>query len=235
MLYLIGLGLDLKDISIKVLEAIKKSDKVYLEAYTTTFPYKIADLEKLIGKKVIVSGRKQFEDDMQTLIDGAKHQTITILIYGDPLAATTHITIWREAEKAKVKVEIIHNNSIFNVISDTGLQLYKFGKTTSLPRWQSNYKPTSFFDIIKENLSIKAHTLILVDPGLSLKEALEEIKESDKEGILKNKMIILASCLGTSKQSIIKGDLKSLTSKASKKIDEPFSIIVPGELHFSEE
>jgi diphthine synthase len=231
MLYLIGLGLDLKDLSIRALEAIKKSDKVYLETYTTTFPYKIEDLEKLLCKKIILSKRETFENNLNALIDGAKHQTVSVLIYGDPLAATTHITILKEAEKAKVKIEIIHNNSIFNVISDTGLQLYKFGKTTSLPRWQQNYQPTSFFQIVKENLSIKAHTLILVDPGLNLKDALKELEESDTNHLLMDKEIIIASELGTSKQKIIKGKIKQLSSK---KIDEPFSIIIPGELHFSE-
>jgi diphthine synthase len=231
MLYLIGLGLDLKDISIKALEAIKKSKAVYLETYTTTFPYEIVDLEKLIGKKVIISKREVFENNLSRLISQAKYEDVSLLIYGDPLAATTHIILLKEAEKSKINVQVIHNNSIFNVISDTGLQLYKFGKTASLPRWQPNYKPTSFFQIVKENLSIKAHTLILVDPGLSLKEALEEIKESDKEGLLKNKEIVIVSQLGTSKQSILRGDIKQLTSK---KVQEPFSIIVPGELHFSE-
>ncbi len=231
MLYLIGLGLDLKDISLKALEAIKKSSQVYLETYTTTFPYKIENLEKVIGKKVISSARKQFEDDVLTLIDGAKHQNISILIYGDPLAATTHITILREAEKRKIKTEIIHNISIFNVISETGLQLYKFGKTTSLPKWQENYKPTSFLDIIKENLSIKAHSLVLVDPGLSLKQSLEQLEQSDTDHILNNKELIIASCLGTAKQKIIKGNIKDLIKK---KIDEPFSIIIPSNLNFSE-
>ena len=232
MLYLIGLGLDLKDISLKALEAIKKCNSIYLETYTTTFPYKIEDLERVIGKKIISSARKQFEDDVDMLINQAKREDVAILIYGDPLAATTHITIIREAEKAKVQLEIIHNNSIFNVISETGLQLYKFGKTTSLPKWQENYKPTSFFEIIKENLSIKAHTLILVDPGLSLKDALKQIEESDEEHLLKDKEIIIASRLGTTEAKIIRGKIKQL---ASKKIDEPFSVIVPGELHFSEE
>ncbi len=232
MLYLIGLGLDLKDISIRALEIIKKSEKIYLESYTTTFPYNIQELEKLIGKKVIISKREIFENKLNELINQAKRKDIAVLIYGDPLAATTHITIIREAEKAKVQLEIIHNNSIFNVISETGLQLYKFGKTTSLPKWQENYKPTSFFEIIKENLSIKAHTLILVDPGLSLKDALKQIEESDEEHLLKDKEIIIASRLGTTEAKIIRGKIKQL---ASKKIDEPFSVIVPGELHFSEE
>ena len=232
MIYLIGLGLDLRDISLKALEAIKSSNEIYLETYTTTFPYKIEELEKIINKKVIPSPRKQFEDDVSFLINQAKKQNISVLVYGDPLAATTHITILREAEKAKVKTEIIHNISIFNALSETGLQLYKFGKTTSLPKWLPNYKPTSFMNIVKENLSIKAHSLILVDPGLSLKQALEQIEESDVVKLLKNRKIILAEQLGTSKQKIERGEMNKLKSK---KVQEPFSIIVPSDLNFSEE
>ncbi len=231
MLYLIGLGLDLNDISLKALEAIKKSEKIYLETYTTTFPYKIQELEKAIGKKVIPSNRETFENNVAALIAQAKREDITILVYGDPLAATTHITILREAETTKVKTQVIHNISIFNVVSETGLQLYKFGKTTSLPRWQENYKPISFLEIIKENLSIKAHSLILVDPGFNLKQAINQLIESDKDKLLADKTIIIASCLGTPKQKIEKGKIQQLTSK---KIQEPFCIIVPSELNFSE-
>lgn len=232
MLYLIGLGLDLKDLSLKAIKAIKSSNKIYLETYTTTFPYKIEDLEKLINRKIILSGRKQFEDDVLVFIDQAKRENIAVLVYGDPLAATTHITILRECKKKKIKTEIIHNISIFNAVSETGLQLYKFGKTASLPKWLPNYEPTSFIDIIRENLSVKAHTLVLVDPGLSLKDALNEIEKSDKSQLLANKEIIIASGLGTSRQKIERGKIKQISSK---KVQEPFSIIVPGELNFSEE
>lgn len=232
MLYLIGLGLDLKDISLKALEAIKSSTKIYLETYTTTFPYKIEDLEKLLGKKVILADRQKIENDLNTLLTDATQKDVSILIYGDPLAATTHITILREAENNKIKTEIIHNISVFNVVSETGLQLYKFGKTTSLPRWLPNYKPTSFMNIVKENLSIKAHSLILVDPGLSLKDALKQIEESDNENLLKEKELILFAQGGLKSQQILKGKPKQLISK---KVQEPFSIIVPGELNFSEE
>ena len=40
MLYLIGLGLNEKGISLEGLEVIKKCRKVYLEEYTVNFPYK---------------------------------------------------------------------------------------------------------------------------------------------------------------------------------------------------
>ena len=38
MLYLIGLGLNEKSISLEGLEAVKKCKKVYLEGYTVDFP-----------------------------------------------------------------------------------------------------------------------------------------------------------------------------------------------------
>ena len=47
MLYFIGLGLgDAKDISVKGLEAIKKSKRIYLEAYTSLLT---------VGKEILVS------------------------------------------------------------------------------------------------------------------------------------------------------------------------------------
>lgn len=46
VLYLIGLGLaDEKDITVKGLEAVKKSTRVYLEAYTSIL---MVDKEKLV-------------------------------------------------------------------------------------------------------------------------------------------------------------------------------------------
>ncbi|MEM1535676.1 MAG: SAM-dependent methyltransferase, partial [Candidatus Pacearchaeota archaeon] len=136
-----------------------------------------------------------------------------------------------DAKKKRIKAEVIHNVSILNAISNCGLSLYKFGKTTSLPRWQENYKPTSFYDVIKENLSINAHTLLLVDPGLSLKEAIEQLNKADKDNLLKNKNIIVASRVGTSKEKILVGKISKLLRK---KVEEPFCLIVPATLNFFE-
>ncbi len=45
-LYLIGLGLaDHKDISIKGLEIVKKSKKIYLESYTSVLGVNVEELE----------------------------------------------------------------------------------------------------------------------------------------------------------------------------------------------
>jgi len=231
MLYLIGLGLNKDDISVRALEIISKCKKIYLETYTTKLPYTVKELEKIIKKKVIEADRELVENKSKELISEAKTSNVALLIYGDPLAATTHLALINDARKMKIKIEIIHNASIFNAIADIGLQLYKFGKTTSLPRWQPNFKPTSFYSIIKENLSIGAHTLILVDIGLSVKEALAQLVEVDADDIFKDRIVVIASQLSTKDQKIIKGKLSELKNKIVK---EPFSIIIPSQLHFTE-
>jgi len=232
MLYLIGLGLEKEDISLKALAAIKKCKKVYLETYTTKLPYSKAELEKVIKKKTAEADREIVENKMQAILDEAKKQDIALLVYGDPLSATTHVTFLLEAKKQAVKTQVIHAPSIMTAISETGMQLYKFGKTASLPRWQENFKPTSFFNIIKENLGMNAHTLLLVDIGLNAQDALEELKEASDSSLSGN-LIVIASRLGTSKQKIISGKLRDLLNKKLK-IEEPFCIIIPSSLHFTE-
>src|SRR3989344_8556739 len=123
MLYLIGIGLELKDISLKALEAIKKCKKVYLDNYTSVGA-SVKELEKLIEKSIIIGERSLIEDNIESILKEAKNDDIAILVYGDPLIATTHINYVIEAKKQDINVKIIHNISIANAITETGLMLY---------------------------------------------------------------------------------------------------------------
>lgn len=233
MLYLIGLGLDVDDVSIKALKIIKKCRQVYLESYTIEFPYKKEELERVINKKVILVDRDTIENKPEIIIKQAKKQDIAILVYGDPLTATTHADFLLRARKAKVKTKILHNSSIITAISETGLQLYKFGKTASIPKWQDNFKPESFYDILKENQAIKAHTLFLLDIGLEVNKSLEYLKEIAKrrQEDIQQFTIIICSRLGREKKTIIKGKIDDL---AKKRFQKPACIIIPSALHFME-
>jgi len=233
MLYIIGLGLDKGDITLNGINCIKKCSKVYLERYTSILPCPVPELEKIIGKKVVPADRNLVEEK-NTIVEEAKKQDIALLVMGDPLSATTHLEIIMRAEKMKVKTKIIHSVSVLNAVSETGLQLYKFGKTSSIPKWQPSFKPESFYDIIEENLSINAHTLLLIDIGLSVKDALSCLKgisEKRKNNITDNNLII-CSCLGTSKQKIVYGKIDKMMKE---KFELPACIIVPAKMHFMEE
>ncbi|MBI2046727.1 diphthine synthase [Candidatus Pacearchaeota archaeon] len=176
MFYLIGLGLNVKGISIEGLEAVKKCQKVYLESYTVDFPYSVEDLEKELKAGVIKLSREQVESER--FLNDAKQEDIAMLVYGSPLAATTHISLLLKCKKENISYKIIHSASVVDAIAETGLQLYKFGRTASMPKWQRNYKPESFVSIIKENIKIKAHTLLLVDIGMPFSESLKQLIEA---------------------------------------------------------
>jgi len=231
MLYLIGLGLNKKDISMKALETVKKCSKVYLESYTNIMPYSAGELEKVIGKKIISAERK-FVEEKDELIEEAKKQKIALLVSGDPLSATTHIDLLLRAKKAGVKTAVIHAPSVLTAIAETGLQLYKFGKTGSIAKWKPSFKPESFYDILIQNRSIDAHTLLLLDIGLSVREALSYIDSiaRTKDIDMLNKELIVCENLGE-KQKFTVGTLYKLQGK---KFSLPTCIIVPGKLHFVE-
>ena len=204
---------------------LEKCHKVYLEGYTVDFPYDIKELK--LGKKIKVLERKDVESNM--LIKEAKGRNVALLVYGSPLFATTHMSIILDAKDQKINVEVIYSASIFDAVAETGLQLYKFGKTASMPK-----EDADFLKYIKENLSIKAHSLILVDIGMDFKKAIEKLEKAvEKQKIEVNKMVV-CSKLGTEEPIIFYGTLSELKDKELA-IQAPFCFIIPSELHFLEE
>ncbi len=244
MLYLIGIGLhDEKDITVKGLEAVKKSDEVYLEIYTSTLQVPVEKLEEFYGKKIIRATRTLIEQDSNRLLEKAKNQNIALLVIGDPFSATTHIDLILRAKEKKVDVEVIHNASVLNAISITGLQLYKFGKTTSIPFEEGNYQPETPYDVLKDNLGLGYHTLLLLDlkpqeeKYMTISEALRyllkiELKRNEKI-FTENSNVIGIARLGSKKPLIAYGKAREII-----RINfgaPPYCIIVPGKLHFMEE
>ena len=230
MLYLISLGLsDEKDMSLKALEATKKCNKIYLEPYTNKMETSVKKLEKLIGKKVIEVQRSALEEDSDEILKEAKTKDIGVLVAGDALSATTHISLILDSKKQKIPYRIIHGSSIFTAIGETGLQIYKFGKTTTL----TNHVQKSTIETIKNNQKLGLHTLVLLDIKreknyfMDALEALEILKPKGK--------VIVACQLGTEKQIIVYGKIEELSKLKNLKRKTPAVLIAPGELHFLEE
>ncbi len=225
---LIGLGLNANSISAEALEALKTCDEIYLENYTVDFPYEIKELEQKLHEKIIPLNREQTENE--SILKNAKEKNVALLVYGDALSATTHIQLILACKKNKIPCQVFQNASILIAIAKTGLSPYKFGKTTSMPNWKEHHnKPTSFTDIIKENQSIDAHTLILTDIGLTSKESLNQLEETIR---LKEKIIILSNA-GTPNEKIFYDTSENLKKE---NIKMPFCIIVPSKInHFEEE
>ena len=231
MLYLIGLGLNADGISKYGMEIAKRCKKIYLENYTVDFPYSIGELSEKINKKIIPADREKVEG--LEIVDEAKKMDVALLIYGSPLTATTHISLIQEAKRMGIKCKVIYNASILDAVAETGLQLYKFGKVASMPKWKPSYEPDSFMEIIQENMSIKAHSLILCDIDLDFQGALKQFEISAKKYEVPLKKLIVCQSLGTKHQKIFYKNLEDL--KEFTGVRKPFSIIFPSKLHFLEE
>jgi len=233
MLYLIGMGMHSKDMSLKALDICKKSSRVFAELYTSPWQGNLRNVEKLIKKKVKIVGRKELEDCMQDFLEMAKNEDIVILIPGDPLIATTHMSLIFEAKKANIAYEIVHAPSVLTCISRTGLHIYKFGKVLSIPRFSKRYGISSFYLEMLKNLEINAHTLFLIDIDIEPREALKVLKEIDKKNkrIFEKKKIVVCSCLCDKNELILYGKISKIIKNDIKK---PACIIVPAELHFTE-
>lgn len=229
MLYIIGLGLNEKGYSREAYDAISTADKIFIETYTIDFPYDLKKLEKQFkGKKFIHANRELVENEIGKIMLQAKKKNIAFLIYGSPLIATTHISLIQEARKNKIKCKVIHNASILDALTVTGLQIYKFGKIASMPGFEAD----SFIKIIKENQKINAHSLILVDIGIEFKDAISKLEKIAKRKKLKISKLVVCQSLGTKNQKIFYSMIGELKSK---KIKKPYCVIIPGKLHFIEE
>lgn len=231
MLYIIGLGLNVDGISKYGLEILKRCKRVYLENYTVDFPYSEGELKEKLGLKKIISADRDKVEGLE-IVDEAQKMDVALLIYGSPLTATTHISLIQEAKRLGIKYKIIYSASILDAVAETGLQLYKFGKIASMPAWKKNYEPDSFMEIVKENKSIKAHSLILVDIGLDFQDALEQLKISAGKHKVKLNKIIICQALGTKRSKVIYKSLSELEDYHGVK--KPYCIVIPSKLHFVE-
>lgn len=236
MLYLIGIGLnDEKDITIKGLEAVKKCESVYLESYTSKLSCSVSDLEKFYGKRIIIADRDLVEKKAEeTILKDAKEKDTALLIIGDVFGATTHIDILLRAKKENIETKIIHNASILTAVGVTGLELYKFGKVTSIPFNHEFIK--SPVSVLKSNQSIGFHTLFLLDLDPKNNKFLtvsDAAKYLLKEGVESDRLAVACAQLGSDKPIIKAAKLKDIEKL---KIDKyPQCLIIPGNLHFMEE
>jgi diphthine methyl ester synthase len=179
VLYLVGLGLgDEDDITVKGLKIVQQCDLVVLEAYTSVLGIvKKERLEELYGKSIVVADRDTVETQADEMIL-QENKNVAFLVVGDPLCATTHTDLWLRARQKGIEVHIVHNASIMGAAASSGLSLYNFGQTVSIPFFEDNWKPTSFVPKLEYNLKGNMHTLCLLDI---------KVKEPDFEAMIKGK------------------------------------------------
>ncbi|HMK54013.1 MAG TPA: diphthine synthase [Methanobacteriaceae archaeon] len=244
MLYLVGLGLyDEKDISLKGLEALKNADVIYAEFYTASlFGGDLKALEEMVGAEINILEREEVEESNLPLKDAEKNK-VAFLTAGDPLVATTHTDLLIEARKKNIETIVIHSSSILSAAPGiAGLQAYKFGKVTTIPRPEENYFPHSPYTVIEYNLKMGLHTLALLDIQahhdyyMTANEGLDyllKVSGNREGGILtENSLAVVLARVGAD-NPLVRAD------RIGNLIKEDFGgplhcIMIPGDLHFLE-
>jgi len=234
----IGLGLnDERGLTIEGLEEARHASSVFAEFYTNIMPgLDRKKLELLLGKSIVVLSRTQLEDEGgRQIVEAAERGRVAFLVPGDPMIATTHISIRLELAKKGIPSKIIHGPSIVSAVCGaTGLQSYKFGKSVTLP--QEPGVPGSLLDTVRDNKTRGLHTLILLDvrPELSkqltIGEAATKLVVADPA--LEQWTGVGVARIGSEDQLVLSGRLGRLQREEFGSV--PHSLVVPGRLHFME-
>ncbi len=252
MLWIIGLGINgAQGISLHTLDILKTCDKILIERYTSQLSD--SELNTLrhilyvhnIRTDIIKIVPRWYVEDGREILSLASKEIIAILTYGDPFIATTLNELYVRMVKNSIQIGIIHAASgLTSLIGDTGLHLYKFGRTVTI--MSDPHSSLSVYNIVYDNLKSGNHSLILteynnngtednpffLDPGKAF-QMLSDVEMDIKYNIITNEtFVIVASRVGSTEQNIIAGKIGSLIN-ANFGIG-PHSIIIPGILHFTE-
>jgi len=241
----VGLGLhDDLGISLRGLDEVKNADAVFMELYTSLLPgFSLERFEKLCGRRVNFLSRRDLEENNgQTLLKVAENHKAVFLVPGDPMIATTHISVRLEAEKQGIGTRIVHGASVLSaVIGLSGLHNYKFGKSVTIPFPEDTPAETPY-QTIAQNRRLGAHTLCLLDIKveerryLTIPQSLEALMYTEtrmKQVIIKTDTLAVGVARAGSKTPIVKADaIKRLLTYDFG--GPPYTLVFPGKLHFME-
>ncbi|MGI0135079.1 MAG: diphthine synthase [Candidatus Micrarchaeaceae archaeon] len=203
MLFLVGIGLAERDISLKAIEICKDCD-LFIDRYTSMISdQRVEYLATTIGKQITTLSRSDMEEGSRQIIERARSRDVAILIGGDPLTATTHKILYTAAKKLGVRVLAVHSSSIFSAaLGESGLDFYRFGQVCTIPKWSAHYSPVSFYETISRNMKSNQHSLLLLDydpveeKSLSINEAVDTLEKAEQryqQGVIldKTKLFVL--------------------------------------------
>jgi len=238
-LTLISIGLtDHTDLSQRALQAARECDTLYAELYTMILDTDPQSLSEAIGRPVEELPRGRLEEDSSALIEEAKIRDIGVLVGGDALTATTHISLLLEAAKNGVRTRVVHGSSILTAVAETGLSPYKFGRTVTLPL-PEKAPPDTVLATLRENREHGLHTLILLDldtqnrKAHTVSRAVEILLEANQpETYSGDTLTVGVARLGWKDQEIKADSAESLAGHGFG--EPPHALIVPGRLHFHE-
>uniref|UniRef100_A0A1I8G1X1 diphthine methyl ester synthase n=1 Tax=Macrostomum lignano TaxID=282301 RepID=A0A1I8G1X1_9PLAT len=161
MLYLIGIGLsDPEDVTVRGLELIRSSARVFLDAYTSILSVGKDRLEEFYGRPVELADRDLVEQG-DVILAAAQSADVSFLVVGDPLGATTHADLAMRARQRGVAYRVVHNASYHR--RRLLRAVVHLRRDRLVPFWDAVSRPSSFLDKLLGNWERNLHTLCLLD------------------------------------------------------------------------
>jgi len=245
-LIFIGLGLhDEYGLSLRGQREARFCDVLFAEFYTSRMSgLDLANLQTLVGKKIHVLSRQEVEEGAEeTILSEAKIGRVGFLVPGDPLVATTHVDLRLRAIKSGINSRIIHAASVVSASAGaTGLQSYKFGRTTTIPVSYEGKFPMSVIQSIASNLSLGLHSLVLLEIDVehnqlvSISSALQLLWANSENipgaPITDSTLVVGLARLEAPDMQVIAGRLVDVMRTEFG--EPPYLLIFPGKLHFVE-
>lgn len=213
---------------------------MYVDCYTSFWDERTLEYVEGLAKSLVKSYRRMLEEEAHKVVADARTKVVGVLAPGDPFIATTHSSMMEIAARKGVKVEVVNGVSIISAaISLSGLHVYKFGKTATLPKTEDPALYTQPVKILEENLSRQAHTLLLLDTaegGLSVDVGLNKLMQAaanmGKRVVDEKTLAIALARVGHSDQVVKAGRVEELLVENYP--PSPHCLIIPSALHFSE-
>jgi len=238
-LALISIGLhDERDLSLRALEEARTCDVLYAEMYTTKLDTNADRLGAIIGRPVQKIPRSVLEEGSDAILDEASSRKVGVLVGGDCLSATTHVSLLLDAAKKGIPTRVIHGSSVLTAVAETGLSPYKFGRTVTLPLPERG-PADSVLSALEENLEHGLHTLILLDLDaeadrhLTVDQAVSILLDSEKSSVFDRETLIVGVARLGSDSPVIRAG-KAVEIAETDFGAPPHAMIVPGQLHFLE-
>lgn len=238
-LTLISIGLtDEKDLSQRAIQEARDCDALYAELYTMILNTDAQKLSQTIGKPVEPLTRSQLEESSDALLREASQRKVGVLVGGDALTATTHISLILDAAKQGIETRIVHGSSILTAVAESGLSPYKFGRTVTLPLPEKAPSDT-VLRTLDENREHGLHTLVLLDldtenqSAHTIPRAIQTLLQADRPKTFNGDTLTVgATRLGWKDQTIKADRANRLQSHDFG--PPPHALIIPGRLHFLE-
>lgn len=243
---MIGLGLYPKMISLEAVEILREvCDHIFYEEYTS-IPSEgcIEDLERLVGKKFKMLSRRDIEDlsGLSILRALEKGSKVCLASWGDPLAATTHISLVSRVIRSGFRFKYIPGvSSITVALSSAGLMIYRLGKIATITYPKNGILSEYPYLVLSENLSRNLHTLYLLDLDvekgvyMSFRDALNillELESRFKKNLISENSYVIGLNI-SSKITLCGGSVIFMKSLSLDRY--PQILIVPAKLYFTEE